>query len=98
MMPDKVNLVIYYNVQNVHKIPDLKITVLSREYTIPNNRSMTITIDKGEYDILFKIPFFLKAAKLDYHITLEGDVQLDIGWNRFWGKITVKEIATHVRL
>ena len=98
MMLEKVNLIVNYKAQNVRKIPDLSITILGKEYSIPNNRSLTITIDKGEYDIVFKIPFLIKAAKVNHHVSLDSDMQIDVGWSKMWGKITIKDVITHVTL
>ena len=97
-MFEKVNLVISFEVKNVRKFQDLIVTILGNEYVIPNHRSLTITIDRGNYDLLFKIPFLIKTARLEHHLALKGDMHLEIGWSKMWGRITVKEIVTHVIL
>ena len=97
-MLEKVNLIISFEVKNVRKFQDLIVTILGNEYAIPNHRSLTITIDRGEYDLLFKIPFLIKAARLEHHLTLNGDMHLEFGWSKMWGKITIKEVITHVTL
>ena len=97
MISDKVSLIIRFEA-NVLKIPDLHFSILGNDYSIPNKRTVTVTIDRGEYDIQLTIPFMIKKVRMGYRINLNTDKDLDIGWNRLWGKITVKEITTHISL
>ena len=97
-MYDKVNLVISYSVPNNRKMPDLHVTVLGKEYVISNGKSLSVTIDRGEYNLFFKIPFMIKTAMTDYKIDLDCDRLLEIGWNSIWGRIRIKETVTHVTL
>lgn len=97
MISDKVTLVIRFEV-NTLKIPDLHFSILGNDYSIPNKRTVTVSIDKGEYDIGLTIPFMLKKARTDYHINLDTDKELNVGWSKMWGKITAKEITTRISL
>ena len=97
MISDKVTLIIRFEV-NTLRIPDLHFSILGNDYSIPNKRTVTVTIDRGEYDIQLTIPFVVKKVRMNYHINLNTDKELDVGWNKFWGRLTVKEITTHISL
>lgn len=93
-MSEKVDLIINYNPGWYLYIPDMTVTIKENTYSIAKHKSLTITIDKGEYDILFKSGF----RKKKYHAVLNDNKQLEIGWSRLWGTIRIKEIITHVTL
>ncbi len=72
----------------------MKVTIKDKTLRIANHRSLSISIDKGEYDILFRSS--IRRSKM--HIIMDCDRDLTIGWSRFWGTIRVKETATHAEL
>ena len=93
-MSDKVNLIIGYEARNYITYPDMHVYIKGREFTVEIHKTITITMDKGEYDILIKSS--IRSKK--YHLVMDGNKQLQLGWNRLWGTITVKEIVSHFEI
>lgn len=93
-MADRVNLTIGYEARGYITYPDMHIIIKDREFVVTIHKTITITMDKGEYDILFKS----SVRKKKYHLVLNSNKQLQLGWNRFWGTITVKDITSHFEM
>ena len=95
---EKVNLVITLS-SNQKRAVALSVEIHEKEIPLPPNRPVTITLDKGEYDILFKVPvIMIKKVCKKYHIVMDGDKILDVKWSAFWGTVSVKEYVSHITL
>ena len=87
-------MIIGYEAVHYLTYPDMHVFIKGKEIVVENHKTVTVTMDKGEYDILIKSS--IRSKK--YHLVLDGPKHLQLGWNRFWGTITVKEIVTHFDL
>jgi len=93
-MSDKADLIIGYEARYYMTFPDMHVFIKGKEFTVEIHKAITITMDKGEYDVLFKSSIRRKK----YHLVLDGSKHLQLGWSRFWGTITVKEVTSHFEI
>lgn len=87
--PSKATVTMAYDADHYLVIPDMHVTVKGREFSIKNHSQLKLVLDKGEHDFLFKS----SIRKNKFHLDLEKDTFLQIGWNRVTGKLVV-EIAS----
>ncbi len=92
---NKVNLTIIYNSginSPFKRISDMHVTLLGKEYQISDQGRLTITLDKGEYELLFTYMRRKKSCRIQIH----GEKMVLVGLNRFWGTIEIKTVSEHV--
>lgn len=92
---NKVNLTIIYNSginSPFKRIPDMHVTLLGKEYEISDQGRLTITLDKGEYELLFTC----MRRKKNCHMHINGEKMISVGFNKLWGTIEIKTVSEHV--
>ncbi len=82
----KATLTLTYDASHYLVIPDMKVTVNDKTFTIQNHNKLTLILEKGEYDLKFKSSVRRKTV----HLVVDKDNKLQIGWNRVTGKIVVE--------
>ena len=90
----KVNLNITYTSRFFLYKPDMIVDILGREFNVTCDRPLTITMDKGEYNLHIRSSFRRKH----YRVRMSEDKNLELGWNRLTSAITVTEYVDHVTI